>query len=299
MNLAELSGVVPALVAVIVPVFVGAWLGWLWTRLGRTFDTAMVSDLVTQIGTPCLVFNALTKLDVAPAALGQMAAASLASYTLVALLAVAVLLLWRLPFHSYLPALVFGNAGNMGLPLCLFAFGDLGLALAIAYFAVAVGLQFTVGVWIAAGAVSLGQVLRMPVLYAVLIALGFMLAGRRPPAFVANTAELFAGLTIPLMLMALGVSLGKLRVTAMTRAVAFSLLRLVGGFAAGLAAAWLFGLTGAARGVLLIQSTMPVAVFNYLFALHYRRSPEEIAGMVVISTLISFASLPLLLIMVL
>ncbi len=299
MNLAELSGIAPALVAVIVPVLVGAWLGWLWTRLGRTFDTAMVSDLVTQIGTPCLVFNALTKLDISPAAVGQMAAASFANYALVAALGVVVLLLWRLPFHSYLPALTFGNAGNMGLPLCLFAFGDLGLALAIAYFAVAVALQFTVGVWIAAGAVSLGQVLRMPVLYAVLIALAFMVAGRKPPEFVANTTQLFAGITIPLMLMALGVSLGKLRVASMPRAVAFSLVRLAGGFGAGLLAAWSFGLTGPARGVLIIQSTMPVAVFNYLFALHYKRAPEEIAGMVVISTLISFASLPLLLILVL
>jgi malate permease and related proteins len=299
MILPDLATLVPALVAVIVPVFVGAWLGWLWTRLGRTFDTAMVSDLVTQIGTPCLVFNALTKLDVAPAALGQMAAASFLSYALVTALGVVVLLLWRLPFHSYLPALMFGNAGNMGLPLCLFAFGDLGLALAIAYFAVAVGLQFTVGVWIAAGAVSLGQVLRMPVLWAVLVALGFMAAGRKPPEFVSNTAQLFGGLTIPLMLMALGVSLGKLRVTSVPRAVVFSILRLAGGFGAGLAGAWLFGLTGAARGVLLIQATMPVAVFNYLFALHYKRAPEEIAGMVVISTLISFASLPLLLALVL
>jgi predicted permease len=287
----DLATLVPALVAVIVPVFVGAWLGWLWTRLGRTFDTAMVSDLVTQIGTPCLVFNALTKLDVAPSALGQMAAASFVSYALMAALAIAVLLTWRLPFHSYLPALMFGNAGNMGLPLCLFAFGELGLTLAIAYFAVAVALQFTVGVWIAAGAVSLGQLLRMPVLWAVLIALGFMAAGRKPPEFV--------GLTIPLMLMALGVSLGKLRVTSVPRAVVFSILRLAGGFGAGLAGAWLFGLTGAARGVLLIQATMPVAVFNYLFALHYKRAPEEIAGMVVISTLISFASLPLLLALVL
>jgi predicted permease len=139
----------------------------------------------------------------------------------------------------------------------------------------------------------------MPVLYAVLIALAFMAAGRKPPEFVANTAQLFGGLTIPLMLMALGVSLGKLRVASVPRAVVFSILRLAGGFGTGLACAWLFGLTGPARGVLLIQATMPVAVFNYLFALHYRRAPEEIAGMVVISTLISFASLPLLLALVL
>ena len=44
---------------------------------------------------------------------------------------------------------------------------------------------------------------------------------------------------------------------------------------------------------------MPVAVFNYLFALRYNRMPETIAGSVVISTLISFATLPVLLYLVL
>ena len=59
------------------------------------------------------------------------------------------------------------------------------------------------------------------------------------------------------------------------------------------------GLEGVERGVLIIESAMPVAVFNYLFAQRFNRSPEEVAGMVVISTTISFASLPLLLLNVL
>jgi predicted permease len=60
-----------------------------------------------------------------------------------------------------------------------------------------------------------------------------------------------------------------------------------------------FGLTGAARGVLIIQSTMPVAIFNYLFALQYKREPADVAGMIVITTVASFATLPLLLLHVL
>lgn len=295
MTPADLYTALPALVAVIVPVFVGAGLGYLWSRMGRPFDTAMVSDFVTEIGTPCLVFAALTKLQISPGAVGTMAMAALLSYALAALVGIVVLAATREKLHSFLPALIFGNAGNMGLPLCLFAFGDQGLALAVAYFAVATALQFTLGVWIAAGAASLARLFRTPVLYAVALALAFMLTGTKPPAWLANTAQLFSGLTIPLMLMALGVSLGRLKVTALGRAVGFSAVRLAGGFAAGLAASTLLGLEGAARGVLLIQSTMPVAVFNYLFALHYKRAPEAVAGMVVISTLMSFATLPLLL----
>jgi predicted permease len=288
MTLDALAGAMPALVAVIAPVFAGAGLGWIWARLGRPFDAAMVSDLASNVGTPFLVFAALTKLDMAPAALAEMAAAALLGYALA--LAAA-----RLSWRDYLPALVFGNAGNMGLPLCLFAYGDAGLALAVAYFAVTTMLQFTLGVGIAAGAMSPARVLRTPVLYAVAAALAFILAGTKPPAWLANTAQLLGGLTIPLMLMALGVSLARLKVASVGRAAALSVLRVAGGAACGIAAAEIMGLSGAARGVLVIQTAMPVAVFNYLFALHYKRAAAEVAGMVLISTLLSFAGLPFLL----
>jgi malate permease and related proteins len=58
-------------------------------------------------------------------------------------------------------------------------------------------------------------------------------------------------------------------------------------------------MTGAARGVLLIQSAMPVAIFNYLFALRYEREPADVAGMIIITTLLSFLTLPALLLYVL
>ena len=49
-------------------------------------------------------------------------------------------------------------------------------------------------------------------------------------------------------------------------------------------------------GVLVMQSAMPVAVFNYLFAVRANRSPEAVASLVLCSTLLSFVFLPLLLV---
>ena len=57
----------------------------------------------------------------------------------------------------------------------------------------------------------------------------------------------------------------------------------------------IFHLEGVLRGVILIQFAMPSAVFNYLLAATYKRNAEEVAGVVVFSTLISFATLPLFL----
>ena len=54
-------------------------------------------------------------------------------------------------------------------------------------------------------------------------------------------------------------------------------------------------MTGTARAALILQASMPVAVYNYLFAQMWDNEPAEIAGLVVVSTLLSVATIPLLL----
>ncbi|MNH40937.1 hypothetical protein D3C79_1023330 [compost metagenome] len=49
------------------------------------------------------------------------------------------------------------------------------------------------------------------------------------------------------------------------------------------------------RAVLMLQSAMPVAVFNYLMAVRANRSPEQVANLVMCSTVLSFAWLPVVL----
>lgn len=287
------------LAAIIAPVFVCAAIGYLWARLRRPFETEFVTALVTNIGTPCLVASTLTKLPIDVASFGGMALGALAVFAIVGVVAAIGLRIAGLPHHSYLPALMFSNAGNMGLPLCLFAFGEPGLALAIGFFTVSATLQFTVGVGLAAGTVAPRRLVRIPLLYAVAISLALMITGTPLPGWIANTIELLGGLTIPLMLIALGVSLARLRIASLKLSLAIALVRLLLGFAVGNLVAWAFGMEGMLAGVLILQASMPVAVFNYLFAQVYRRAPEEVAGAVVLSTFLSFASLPLLLLLVL
>ena len=99
---------------------------------------------------------------------------------------------------------------------------------------------------------------------------------------------------IPLMLLALGNTLGGLHAKRMPLAVGLGTARLALGFGAALGVAHLFGLEGAARSVLVLQGAMPAAVFNYLFAARYGRDPEDIAGIVLASTLIGALTMPFL-----
>ena len=280
--------------AVILPVLICAGLGFLWARLRKPFDHDFVTRIVSTIGTPCLVAHSLISLDVDRNLLETMAGATALVFCGMFAIGLVVLRFMRLPNHSYLPAVVFSNSGNMGLPLALFAFGNAGLALAVVYFAISASLQFSLGISIAAGTANFGRLLRTPVIYAVAGSVIVILTGIDLPLFVDNTLQILGGLTIPLMLMALGVSLADLKVTSLPRNLLLALVRLIGGFLVSLLVAWALSLEPNARGVLLIQASMPVAVFNFLFAKQFQRQPADVAAMVVISTLLSVISLPLL-----
>jgi predicted permease len=187
------------------------------------------------------------------------------------------------------------NTGNMGLPVCLFAFGEEGLALGVCFFAVASITQFTLGMFVWSGELSWRQLLRTPVTIASLLAVVAIASDFDPPRFLLRTTQILGGMTIPLMQFTLGVSISRLALGHIPRALALSVFRLGLGVAVGVLVAEWLELEGVARGVLILDCAMPVAVVNYMLAVRYRRSPSEVAGTVVISTLLSFVTLPLLL----
>jgi hypothetical protein len=187
---------------------------------------------------------------------------------------------------------LFGNIGNMGLPLCLFAFGESGLALGLVIFLTIYTIQMSLGIMLVAGRGNVTSLLKQPVLWATALSVYLVSSGQSLPLWLDNTTSLMGGFAIPLMLLTLGVSLANLKVTEWKHSLVFSTIRVAGGFGLGLLVANLFGLEGVERGVLILQSSMPVAVFNYLLALRYHREPGEVAGMVVLSTVLAFILLP-------
>lgn len=281
--------------SVVAPLFVCAGIGYVWGRLDRPFDAEMMTGLALQLGVPCLIFSTLTKLEVSIAAFAEMAGA----YTLglACFLAIAVVLtkLLGLDRRAFVPVLTFRNSGNLGLPICLFAFGEAGLSFAICIFVIASLGGLTLGRALYAGSGAGEALLHNPLAYAIVVSVAFMATGLQPPAWLSNTVEIISGMAIPLMIISLGVAISKLKVRGYRRALALSALELAIGLCVGLALAELFGMTGIARGVLVVQCSMPVAVHNYIFAQRYGRSPEEVAGMVMMSTLLAFGFLPLVL----
>ena len=287
------------LAAIIAPLVVCAGLGFGWSRFKLPYDSSVITALVMNIGVPFLVFSTLVNLTIDPVAVAEMALAAFVAILCFLAIGFVLLRLFRLSSSTYLPSIAFANVGNMGLPLCLFAFGEVGLALGIAWYIVGSLSHFTIGIWLSSGQSSPTVLLKTPLIYALIVAILLIVTDTEAPRWLVNTADLLGGLSIPLMLFTLGVSLASLRVAGFGRAFGLSIVRLGLGVLVGLALAEVFALEGAARGVMILDSAMPVAVFNFLIAEKYGRAPSEVAGMIVVSTAISFLTLPLLLFLVL
>lgn len=278
------------------PVMVCVLIGFIWKKINVPYDTDMVTRLVMCIGAPCLVVSAMTGAHVSRGVIEEMFWVTLVVIMASLLIAAMAIALLRQPLRTFLGPLVFPNAGNMGLPVCLFAFGDQGLVLAIAVFMMMSMVHFTLGIALVSGRSVFQEMIRNPIIYSIVTALVMIYGDISLPKWGQNTVSLLGDMTIPLMLITLGVSLGNMQVNQLGKSVLFALLRLSIGVGVGWGAATAFGLTGIAKGVVILQSAMPVAVFNYLFALRYGREPQVVAGMVMVSTLLSFVLIPLLLV---
>ena len=271
-----------------------AAVGYGWRRAGVPFEREFVTRLVLNVAGPCLVVETLNDLSVPPAEFLGMLGASAALFAVTCLAASALLASLGKSQRDFLPVLAIGNTGNLGLPLCVFAFGEEGLAFAVAVYATNSVAQFTFTPVVQSGVSPLRTLLTTPIVYGALIGLVILFADIDLPQWLDSSIGLLASLLIPLMLIALGNTLAGLHMQRLGSSLLWGAVRILLGFTVAHTIAWGFGLEGVARGVIILQGSMPAAVFTYLFAARYNRSPEDIAGIVLSSSVLSALTLPLL-----
>ncbi len=279
---------------IVAPVFLLASVGFVWVRSGGEYRIEFVTRLAMTLGVPALIFTALMKTEIDPAALTALTLATLAGYAALTLVLLVATRLLGLDMRTYLAPLIFGNTGNIGLPLALFAFGDVGLGYAVIVFAVMAIWSFTFGVWVVAGGGSPLKALKEPLFWATLLGGLFLWQGWETPLFLTNTLTLMGQLAIPLMLITLGVALARLHPAGLGRAMVLSVAKFALTVAVGWAVGTAFGLSPVPLAVLVIQFATPVAVTSYMLAEKYGADSASVAGLVVTSTLLSVVTIPLL-----
>ncbi|MFV1874578.1 AEC family transporter [Nioella sp.] len=280
---------------IVAPVFLLAATGFGWRKFGLDYPVEFVTRLAMTIAVPCLIFTALMQTEIDPAALSAMTLASLLAYALMGVLSAGLILVAGIDRRTFLAPTIFGNTGNLGLPLALFAFGDVGLGYGVVIFAIMAVLSFTIGIRLVSDQASILRVLREPMVWATLLGALFLWQGWQTPRWLTNSLSLAGQLAIPLMLFTLGVAVARLTPRGVGRAVLLSLAKLVIGISSGVAAGWALGLGPVAFAVIVLQMATPVGVSSYLLAERFRADADAVAGYVVISTLISVLALPVLL----
>ena len=183
----------------------------------------------------------------------------------------------------------------MGIPICLFAYGELGMGIAAAISSLIVLLHFTLNIFLAKRSFDFKIILKSPSFYAILITVIFLYFEIPFPQFVLNTVMLLAYGMIVMILMSLGVALTQMKVFSFKDALITSFGRVILGPIIGFAVIKFFNLSGIPAGVLLIQSCMPSAILCYLVAHMY--SPKEIvdniSSTIVVSTMMSLFTIPI------
>ena len=282
------------IVGILAPSVLLALIGLVWFYKGPEFPVPFVTTLVLNVSMPALLFNTLATSSISMVALGTMAMATLAVHIVFAGVAIALLKMARKDWRLCITHVV-GNTGNLGLPVCFLAFGNEGLAYAMMFFGVQCLLLFSVGEAVITGKLSFGRMARSPILHAVWLGILFRMVNAELPAIAGQTFELLSQIAIPLMLITLGVSLAGMRASQLPATVFWAGIRTLVALAIGVSIAWLFNLTGVARGVLIIETVVPVAVFNYLLAVKHGRDSSEVSGMILVTHLAAVIYLPLVL----
>lgn len=291
----------------LLPIFLLIGVGW-WLERRFSLDMRTLSKINIYVFVPALALDKLTHAELPAAELAQVAGFVLGLQTLLYLAARG----WS-RLRGYSPELaaafccsaMFYNSGNYGLPLIALLFGLDSVAVGMQTIVLAVqnGTTWSVGAMVVAGPrqgvrQALLDYFRMPFPYALGLGLVLGQTGWRLPEPVDVTVGMAADALVPVALVTLGAQLGRVRLDRRLRSLAAAVvMRLAGGPLAALGLLWLLGWQGLLAQVLLISSAVPTAVNTTLLAIEFDNEPEFAAQAVMASTLLSGASVALVILL--
>jgi len=288
----------------VLPVFLVAGAGYVLAR-AMPLDGRSLGRIIFYLGSPSLVFRSLYNMEVSSMLLQQELLIVTGVYLVTGVIGWLVGADQERPRRSALTmSSAISNNGNMGLPITLFALGDVGLGIATVYYAISALLTNTLGVFIASSgsaplSKAIGQSLRAPVIYATVIGLLLNRFAIPLPDSLYRAVDLMAGSAIPMMLVLLGIQLSITPFNREQRVVWRSLIiRLGVSPLVALAFCLLLGISGLERQVIILQAAMPTAVVATVLSTEFGAAPRLVAAAVLISTLVSMVTLSAVLVLI-
>ena len=281
---------------VLFPVFFVVGIGYYLGRKNPKIDTSFITNFAANIGTPGMIIYSITSTNISFDIFKDYFWYYFIAMSIFALIGVVFLFFLKTKdIIRELPPFIMPNTGNMGLPICLFAYGSQGLGVSASISALIILAHFTLGIFLADRKFNINVILKNPPFYAIIISVILLYFKVEVPLFIENTTFLLMYATIFLILMSLGISLTRFKVFSFKKALISSFGRVILGPLVGFLLIRYFNLEGFAAGVLLIQCSMPSAVLNYLVASIYspKKIVDSVASTIVVSTVMSFITVPI------
>ena len=283
------------ILSTVFPVFTTIAIGYTFARL-KKIDLDSIIEVLLFITIPCLVISSLLRKELHLHEVGYVFISVAIVITGVGILTYIYLKLTdSLSIRGLFLPTMFMNSGNMALPLSLLAFGEKGLAIAIIYYVSVSLFVYTLGISIAKGRDGLREVFRLPLIYATMIGLSINLLHTTLPVPVVTTIDMIGNATIPLMLISLGYKLESIHINSLKMALTGATIRILGGFLIASLLVYMLQIPGVTGKIIILSSSMPSAVINFIFSQRYRLNPELVASVILASTVMSIFTVPIVL----
>ncbi len=274
------------------PIFAIVAAGLLYARRFRP-DMTLPNRLNMDVFIPCLLFNVIYERAGASGLFGNLALAIALVVLLSGVFALIVAKLLHIETKTLCPPIMFGNAGNMGLPLVILSFGDVALPAAVICFVICNFFHITIGSYMLSKQPNVLKVFQSPMMIAVLLAMFCNLLKIDLPDTMLEPIRMIGNICVPLMLFALGTRLIDLKLSEWKIGMLAALLAPISGIAIVLALLPFIELTKLEQGTLFLFGALPPAVMNYMFAEHYDQEPSKVAAMVLFGNAFCIVSIPI------
>lgn len=283
------------------PVFFLIFLGWGYAKKYPDVSTRSLSDISLYIGIPAIILRDIAGFHTKNDGVWIILLASSAAIIIPTLIGFLWIKISRIEGKGILLAIAFMNAINLAAPIISLHWGKEGIGIAVVFFTLQSICLFVFGVVLAAEKNKFKELLRMPYIYAIAAVLLMHKYNLHFPKAVENLIGLCADLAYPLMLIVMGIILGKVKKSAepadFKLPLIAALIRIVGGLAAVLLVVFIFNVQGISRQILIFYGIMPGAIASTLFAEKYSRDSSLVARAVFFGTLISLVLIPIALLL--
>ena len=288
---------------IILPILLVASFGVILQKL-RPSPLGFLSPALLYILSPCLVIDGIINANLPTNVSVKIVTTSITCSLVMLVLGLVIANLSKMTKDtksSFVLASTFPNAGNMGIPISFLAFGEEGLSVALIIFVAQGIISWPLGTLIVARAQTIGwkepliQVLKLPTLYAVPIALFIRVINFSIPSNLYRPIDMMADAAIPCMLLLLGYQLSNgLKEINLKDLVLLNITRLILSIPVVYLITILFNITDIAQNTLIVMAAMPTAVFTVLLATEFGTKGQYVANSVITSTLLSMITLTIL-----